>query len=134
MALSVGRGPRLEFVVRQLKGNRKRAFHSFNDKTRRIEETAKTEPAGYMVYFPNGTSYRLSPAELVQRGFDREPSIINFELVNDTKSPAGKFKFAMSEQTKKAAYRQLEEQVIRACKRRGGYADNEEEKDDAKAA
>lgn len=135
MAITIGRGPRLEFVVRELPGKRKRAIHGWDAKKKVITEKAVVEPAGYMIYFPNGTCYRLSQQELVARGYDREPSIINFELVNDTKTPAGMFKYAQNEQTKKAAYRKLEDQVIRACKRRAGPSENNEESEhDAEAA
>jgi hypothetical protein len=123
MPLHIGRGPRLEFVVRELKGKRKRAFHAWSKELKKVVETTKEEAAGYMVFFPNGTSYRLTREQLLAQGYDREPAIINFELVNDTKSPAGVFKYAMNEKTKQAAYRKLEEQVIRACKRAGGHAD-----------
>lgn len=131
--LSIARGVRLEFVVRELKGKRKRVVNGWDAKKKKITEKTVEEAAGYMIYFPNGTSYRLTKDELIQRGFDREPSIINLDQVNDTKSPAGKFKFAMSPDTKLAAYRQMEEQVVKACKRRGGYAESGED-NDAEAA
>lgn len=140
MPLSIGRGPRLEFVVRELKGNRTRVTRKMTGTVKKLanggektnykmEEVPKKEPAGYMVYFPSGNSTRLTRKELLQRGYDRQPAIINFEQVNDTKSPAGRFKYAIDEKTKALAYKQLEEQVIKACKRRGGHSESGEDND-----
>ncbi len=91
------KGARLEFVVRQLKGKRTKVAHSFNPKTRKIEATKTEEDAGYMLYLPSGQSYRLSATELVERKYDRQPEIINLDKVQDTKTPAGRFKFALDE-------------------------------------
>lgn len=112
------KGPRLEFVVRELKGEVKKPHHSMKGK--KIETVLAPEPAGYLVYMPNGQSYRLTKEELVKRGFDRQPSIINFEGVQDTKSPAGRYKFAMDDKTRKIAWRALEDEVVKACVRRHG--------------
>lgn len=112
------KGPRLEFVVRELKGEVSRPHHSMNGK--KIETVLAKEPAGYLVYLPSGQSYRLSRDELVKRGFDRQPSIINFEMVQDTKTPAGRYKFAMDDKTRRAAWKLLEEEVIKSCVRRHG--------------
>lgn len=112
------KGPRLEFVVRPLKGNFNRAKHKVVNK--KIEVSFEKEPAGYIVYMPNGSSYHMSHKELLKHGFDRQPSIINFETVNDTKSPAGQYKFAMDDKQRKVAWAALEEQVIKACHRRHG--------------
>lgn len=119
MSLTEGmKGPRLEFVVRELKGEIKRPHHTVKGK--KIETVLVPEPAGYIVYMPNGHSYRLSREQLVKRGYDRQPSIINFEQVQDTKSPAGKYKFAMDDRQRKVAWKALEDEVIKSCIRRHG--------------
>lgn len=112
------KGPRLEFVVRPLKGNFMRPKHRVVKK--KIETHFEKELAGYVVYMPNGTSQHLTHKQLLQHGFDRQPSIINFETVNDTKTPAGKYKFAMDDKQRKAAWALMEQQVIKACQRRHG--------------
>lgn len=119
------KGPRLEFVVRELKGEVKRPHHSMHGK--KIETVLVAEPSGYIVYLPSGQSYRLSREELMKRGYDRQPSIINFEMVQDTKSPAGRYKFAMDDKTRRSAWKALEEEVVRACVRRHGPVTVKEE-------
>jgi hypothetical protein len=73
------------------------------------------EPAGYMIFLPTGQCYRLSPSELIARGFDRDPDIIGYEQANNNETPAGRFKLARSDAAKAKAYKELEEQVIFAC-------------------
>jgi hypothetical protein len=124
------KGPRLEYVVRPLKGKVKTPHHSFNNKTRQIETTLVNDDAGYLVYMPNGHSYRLSKEQLLKRGYDRQPTILNFDQVNDTKTPAGRYKFAMDDAMRKRAWVELEEQVIKACVRRHGPVSPEVIKDD----
>lgn len=121
------KGPRLEYVVRPIKGKVQRAKHSFNPTSRKIEAQQVSEDGGYIVYMPNGTSYRLTHKQLVQKGYDRQPNIINFENVNDTKSPAGRYKHAMTDAARLLAWKALEDQVIRACERRHGPVMEKEE-------
>lgn len=123
-------GPRLEFVVRELPGTVLRMKYVAPPTKKQIEANPDLdgvmsntavetlEPAGYMVYLPTGQCYRMSGKELVQRGFDREPSILSFEQANDQKTPAGRFKLARNEPSKEKAWRELEEQVVRACQGR----------------
>lgn len=114
------KGPRLEFVVRPLKGKVKATRHGFNSAKKKIETVQVTEDAGYLVYLPNGHSYRLTKAQLVKHGYDRQPTILNFDQVNDVKTPAGRYKFAMDDVQRKKAWIELEDQVIKACIRRHG--------------
>lgn len=114
------KGPRLEFVVRPLKGKRKKPYHSFDPVKKKIVSVLNDEDAGFLVYLPNGHSYRLSKSELEKHGYNRQPTILNFDQVNDTKTPAGRYKFAMDDKQRKEAWKELEEQVIRACVRRHG--------------
>jgi hypothetical protein len=130
----MGRGPRLAFVVRQLKGKRKMQVHKYNPTTHKNDIIMVEKDAGYMVYTPNGTSYRLTKEQLLKSGLDRQPEIINFESVNNTRSPAGRFKYAIDDKARAAAYKELEEQVIRACRRRGATVDTSGDEDDQQAA
>lgn len=126
MSMTEGmKGPRLEFVVREMKGEKLRPHHTVEKG--KLVTTLKKEPAGYIVYMPSGQSYRLTQRELVKRGFDRQPGIINFDQVNDTKTPAGRYKHAMDDKTRRAAWKALEEQVIQACIRRHGPVVDKEE-------
>lgn len=114
------KGPRLEFVVRPIKGKVKRLKHSFDPTKRKISATEVVEDGGYIVYLPTGHSYRLSHRDLVKRGFDRQPNILNFETVNDTRTPAGRYKFAMNDASRQLAWTALEDQVIKSCIRKHG--------------
>jgi len=112
------KGPRLAFVVRPIKGNFNRPKHKIVKK--KIETSLEKEAAGYIVYMPNGTSYHLTHKQLLHHGFDKQPTIISFETVNDTKTPVGRYKFAMDDKQRKVAWAEMEQQVIKACQRRHG--------------
>ncbi len=114
------KGPRLEFVVRPMKGKVKVPHHSFDPAKKKVVSVLNTEDFGYLVYLPNGNSYRLNKDQLKKYGYDRQPTILNFDQVNDTKTPAGRYKFAMDDAQRKKAWLELEEQVIKACVRRHG--------------
>lgn len=114
------KGARLAYVCRPLKGKKKHRVHAWDSDAKKLVSIETEIEAGYMLYTPSGHSYRLTEQQVIRRGFDAQPEILNFDAVNDAKSPAGRFKFAINDETRKAAWRQMEEQVIALCKRRGG--------------
>lgn len=128
-------GARLEFVLRELPGTvlarkikpppskrKKDADPSLEGENSNVILT-ELVPAGYMIFFPNGSCYRLSPEEAKRRGFlGRRPAILNLESVKDTTSPAGRFKFAVEEEEKRRGYKDMEEEMIRRCTRSGSVA------------
>lgn len=130
--ITMGRGPRLAYVIRPVKTKRVETTHRFDPKTRKVVAVKAKEATtgGYMVYTPNGSSYRISEADMIKGGFDKPPTIINFEMVNDTKTPAGRFKFAIDEESRRKAYLEMEKQVIRACQRRGATVEKDEVHDE----
>lgn len=132
--LTTMKGARLEFVVRKIDGKIKLPVHSFNPKTKKIEATAREVDAGYIVYMPSGHSYRLSKSQLVKKGFDRQPKIMNLDKVNDTDTPAGRFKHAIDMDARKKAWEDLENDVIKSCVRRHGPVINKETENVAEAA
>lgn len=129
------RGARLEFVCKPLKGKHTKTVTSFNPTTKKLEHTKveSTDPA-YMLYLPNGHSYRLTASEMIHRGYDRQPNIINLDKVNDTKTPAGRFKFALDDTARRKAWADLEQEVIRNCTRRHGPVHKQKEEENAAAA
>lgn len=133
-AASQMQGARLEFVVRELKGKITRPVTVFDVKQKKLVHTLRSVDAGYMVYLPNGHSYRLTRKELVRRGYDRQPEVLNFDKVTDTKSPAGRFKFAVNMEIRSKAWTELEDEVIKACVRKHGPVIREEKVDDKQAA
>lgn len=119
-ATSQMQGARLEFVVRSVKGKVKRPVHSWDPEAKKIVTEMKEQAGGYIVYTPFGQSYRLTNEEFLRRRFDRQPKILNFDRVNDTETPAGRYKHAMSDAARQAAWKDLEQEVIRLCVRRHG--------------
>lgn len=119
-AASQMQGARLEFVVRTVKGKVKRPVHSWDAQMKKITSENKEVDGGYLVYTPFGQSYRLTREEFLRRGFDRQPKILNFDRVNDTETPAGRYKHAMSDAARQAAWTDMEKEVIRLCVRRHG--------------
>jgi hypothetical protein len=122
-------GPRLEFVVRKLKGTVTRPYMIAppTQKQREKDDTIgsdlgnevemRVEPAGYIVFLPTGQCYRIREDMLVtkNRDFSREPNMIGYEQCNDNKSAMGRYKMARSEATREKAYREMEDEVIFAC-------------------
>lgn len=117
-------GPRLEFVLRPLPGTVVRTEARVNKEAREIEYTEAVTPAGFMLYLADGHSYRLTQKQVVARGLDREPGILNFEKANDPKTAAGRFKLAVSDTARKKAYAEMEQEVINVCERFAGDTRN----------
>lgn len=125
-------GARLEFVLRELPGTvlarkikpppskrQKDANPELEGQSSNVINMERV-PAGFMVFFPNGSCYRLSAEEAKRRGLTRAPAILNLESVKDTESPAGRFKYSVEEADKRKAYRDMENELIRRCTGRVG--------------
>lgn len=125
-------GPRLSFVVRELPGTVLRTKYKApptkaeRDKTPSLEgeiqnqKVVALEPAGYIVYLPTGSCYRLSAKQLVKRGYDKEPEIIGIEQANDLKTAAGRFKLARNDIGRQKAWADMENDIIKLCQGRSG--------------
>lgn len=115
------KGARLEFVLREFKGVRTLKKHRFDAKKKKIVPTVVKEEGGYLLFTPSGHAYYLTKQEALDRGYlNRRPKILNFDQVNDTETPAGKFKFAVRQEDKEAAMVELEKEIIKLCTSRGG--------------
>lgn len=122
-------GPRLEFVVRKLKGTVTRPRYKAppTQKQREKDETLASDmgnevemviiPAGYMVFMPTGQCYRIDELVTPKNDFSREPNMIGYEQCNDMKTAMGRYKMARTEITRDKAYREMEEEVVNACTR-----------------
>mgnify|MGYP001545353783 CR=1 FL=1 len=113
-------GSRLEFVLREIKGTVTRSVWVHDEVTKQNSQITRIEPAGYMLFLPDGHSYRLTKEDVVRRGFNRPPDILNFEKAQDQKSAAGRFRLAITEAAKQTAYKEMEEEVIRVCTKFAG--------------
>ena len=114
-------GAVLAFVTRLVKGEVLCEVTIFNAKTDKNEKQLVPVDEPVIVFFPNGSCQVLSFSEAHRRGFTSQPDILNFDSVNDTKTIAGKLKFAMNEEAKQEYWLQMEQVVIGACTSRGGY-------------
>lgn len=125
-------GARLEFVVRPIKGTVKRMKYKAPPSAEEVKANPKlkgdtanvprlvTEDAGFMVFTPSGACYRLTQKELIRRGFDRPPNLLNREAAKDTKTPAGRFLLAIRVEDREKAYREMEDEIIKRCVGRTG--------------
>jgi|TARA_Y100000310_G_scaffold263231_1_gene273293 hypothetical protein len=68
--------PRYE--VHELEGTRMKTIASVRKEGGFDYEEVEV-PAGYMVYFPSGSSIRLSEAELKEQGFDKPAALIDMD-------------------------------------------------------
>jgi hypothetical protein len=106
-------GARLSYVVVPLDGVVKRETITYNREGGLRKKTVE-QPAGYMVYFPQGHALRFkTKADLEQYGLNVEPHIINMNGMHTRNSPMGKLMAAQDEEARKKAYVSLEDQVIK---------------------
>lgn len=129
-------GPRLEFVTRKVVGDvqmlKTKVTKIKGKDGARDKHTFTTAPVAvkedvFMVYTPQGQCYRLTYDQMVKRGFDRKPTILNFEAVKDASSPAGQFKFAINDEERQKAWRLMEDQIVKLCQRRRGKSERSDE-------
>lgn len=119
-ALTEVQGVILRYVVRELEGNITIQKAKFNTKLGENEFTEEAMLHPVIVFFPNGTSQVMERASAEKRGFLDMPQILNFDTVQDTKTPAGRFKNALTTKARREAWLQLEQAVIRNCTAKSG--------------
>lgn len=114
-------GATLSHVTRRVKGEVLTETCKFNEETEKNEKRYVPLEDPVIVFLPSGSVVLLSEAEAERRGLMEEPDILGIAEVNDTKSAAGKWKFAMNDKQRQAAWLIMEKAVIRMCTSRGGY-------------
>lgn len=114
-------GATLSFVTRRVIGEVLTEKTNFNEETQKIEKKVTPVVDPVIVFLPSGSVILLSEEEAARRGLLEMPEVLNIEEVNDTKTAAGKWKFAMNDAQRQKAWLILEQAVIRACTARGGY-------------
>lgn len=121
------KGARLEYVLKPVTSLVTRTVTKYDAKTKKLrqEEVKDDKRKYFMLYLPSGHSYRLTQEEVVRRGYNKPPSILNFDRVVDNRSAAGRFKFAMNDTARSEAYAELENEVIKLCRRKTGYSEGE---------
>lgn len=79
-----------------------RSHITTNDKKRQMETEDVEEDAGYMVYFPSGSSIRVRDDDELRRlGFSGEPELVDMETGEIQEGPADTSLKAHSERTTK---------------------------------
>lgn len=114
-------GAVLSFVTRRVKGEVLTEVSQFDEKSEKNEKKYVPLEDPVIVFLPSGSVVLLSEAEAERRGLMEEPDILGIAEVNDTKSAAGKWKYAMNDKQRQAAWLVMEKAVIRGCTSRGGY-------------
>lgn len=114
-------GATLSHVTRRVTGEVLTEVTKFNTDSEKNEKKYVPLQDPVIVFLPSGSVVLLSEAEAERRGLMEEPDIIGIAEVNDTKSAAGKWKFAMNDKQRHAAWLIMEKAVISACTSRGGY-------------
>ena len=86
------------YEVEKLEGTRQREIIEISKKDGSFVKKMVQEPAGYMVYFPNGSSVRIrTEEELEKQGFDKPASLVDMDSGETSRTPEGSLK-AHSEQ------------------------------------
>lgn len=114
-------GATLSFVTRRVIGEVLTEVCAFNEDTQKNEKKYVQVEDPVIVFLPSGSVVLLSEAEAEKRGLMDEPELIGIAEVNDTKTAAGKWKFAMNDKQRHVAWLIMEKAVIRGCTSRGGY-------------
>lgn len=119
-------GVKLSFVTRRVTGKVYTERAKFNEDTQKNEKVQVPIEDPVIVFFPSGSVLLMSEKDAETKGFCEPPELLNIEQVNDTKTAAGKWKFAMSDDQRRKYWLIMENSVIRRCTSRGGYPLNAE--------
>lgn len=114
-------GARLAYVVVKLKGTVKRNQTRY-EAGKGLKVVPTEEDAGYMVYFPRGHTLRLRDERALAHYNLRmgEAPIINMQGLNDPNSAIGRMLAAQDDETRKGAWRSMEDQVIKMATAKTG--------------
>lgn len=129
MAVTAIAGARYAYVVMPLEGTVERPVVEWvpnkpgkDGKVRggRMERRMKTQPAGFMVYFPRGHTRRFrDEAELRQYKLHKKPKIINMTGLMDPNSPIGKM-FSGQEEERQNGADELDKMTCRLATAKSG--------------
>lgn len=112
----------LSYVTREItEGEIPHSTVKFNKSKGENERTETTLKSPVVVFFPNKTCAVFSAKEAEEKGFMKQPDIINFEQVTDNKTAAGRFKFSMKMDQKIAAWTEMEDALIQLCVSKSGH-------------
>ena len=114
-------GVTLNYVAREVQGNIPCTLTKFDkDLGENVHEMTKVkEPV--IVFFPNGTTQVMSRKRAEGLGFLEQPDILNFASVQDSKTPAGRYKNAIRESDRLNAWLTMENAVIQRCVSKSGH-------------
>jgi len=110
----------LSYVTRLVTGEvlTTQTRYDVDDQELKTQELSIEEPV--IVFFPNGTSQVFASKNAAKKGFLETPEILNFASVEDQKTPAGRFKFAIRDDQRRQAWLDMEENVVRRVLSKSG--------------
>lgn len=114
-------GARLAYVVVKMNGTLKRDQTRY-EPGKGLQTVPTEEDAGYLVYCPRGHVIRLKTKEELAHYNIREGEapIINMQGLSDPNSPVGKMLSAQDDETRRGAWKTMEDQVIRLATAKTG--------------
>lgn len=114
-------GVGLAYVTRAIDGDIKTTKTAFDKKLGEnvTKETTVEEPV--IVFFSSGTSQVMSLKRAEALGYLEQPEVMNLANVQDTKTPAGRYKNAIREKDRLDAWMALENAVIQRCVGKSGH-------------
>lgn len=113
-------GARLAYVVVKLNGTVKRDQTRF-EPGKGLQTVPTEEDAGFLVYFPRGHVLRLTKDQLKEYNLrENEAPIINMAGLSDPNSTIGRMMASQDAETRRGAWRTMEEQVIKLATAKTG--------------
>lgn len=113
-------GARLSYVVIPLEDDLEREVTVWTKETG-LTKQMRSEPAGYLVFFPRGHVMRIrTEAELAHYGLDKDPKFMDMKGLYDPNTAVGKLFSSQDEDERAASYRQLEAHVIQLATAKSG--------------
>lgn len=114
-------GVMLSYVAREVIGDIKTTKTKFDAKLGENVQTEVTVKNPIIVFFPNRTSQVMPRAKAEQKGFLRQPEVLNLAQVQDQQTAAGRYKNAIRSSDRIDAWLEMEERVITDCVSGSGH-------------
>jgi hypothetical protein len=111
----------LRYVARLVKGKATKERTHFNEVKQRNEKEIVELDDPVIVFFPNRSSLVFEARIAEKNGFFEQPEVLNLAHVEDERTVAGQYKFAMTVEKRAQAFKRLEDNVIARCVQTSGH-------------
>lgn len=115
MSMSSGAsGAVMSYVTRQISKGKIKTETAFRNDENELQkkEVAMTDPV--VIFFPSKSCVVMEKKIAREKGFLEPPEIMNLETVQDQRSLAGRYKFAMTPEARMDAWQKMEDEIINA--------------------